>query len=51
MDERKKTVNLVLRDRVYNKSAPFRLVLRDAETEIEQQSASVVIDRAFNDDF
>jgi uncharacterized protein (TIGR02687 family) len=51
MDERKKTVNLVLRDRMYNKSTPYRLVLRDAETGIEQQSVPVVIDRAFHDDF
>jgi len=51
MDERKKTVSLVLRDRMYNKSTPYRLVLGDAETGIEQQSVSVVIDRAFHDDF
>jgi len=51
MDERKKSVSLVLRDRMYNKSTPYRLVLRDAETGIEQQSVSVVIDRAFHDDF
>jgi hypothetical protein len=51
MDERKKTVSLVLRDRMYHKSTPYRLVLRDAETGIEQQSVSVVIDRAFHDDF
>jgi len=51
MDERKKIVSLVLRDRMYNKSTPYRLVLRDAETGIEQQSVSVVIDRAFHDDF
>ena len=51
MDERKKWVNLVLNDRQYNKKTPYRLVLRDAETGIEQQSVAVVIDRAFNDDF
>ena len=28
-----------------------RLVLRDAETGIEQQSVEVIIDRAFTDDF
>ena len=44
-------VSLVLRDRLYNKKTPYRLVLRDAETGIEQQSVSVVIDRAFHDDF
>lgn len=51
MDERKKWVTLVLRDRPYDKKTPFRLVLRDAETGIEQQSVPVVIDRAINDDF
>jgi uncharacterized protein (TIGR02687 family) len=51
MDERKKTVSLVLRDRTYDKTTPYGLVLRDAETGIEQQSVPVVIDRAFHDDF
>jgi hypothetical protein len=51
MDERKKWVNLVLRDREYNKKTSYRLVLRDAETGIEEQGVSVVIDRAFSDDF
>lgn len=51
MDERKKWVHLVLQDRQYNKKTPYRLVLRDAETGIEQQSVEVVIDRAFTDDF
>ena len=51
LDERKKWVNLVLKDRQYNKKTPYRLVLRDAETGIEQQSVEVIIDRAFTDDF
>jgi hypothetical protein len=51
LDERKKWVNLVLKDRQYNKKTPYRLVLRDAETGIEQQSVDVIIDRAFTDDF
>ncbi|MFH1924257.1 MAG: BREX-1 system phosphatase PglZ type A, partial [Planctomycetota bacterium] len=51
MDERKKWVNLVLQDRQYNKKTPYRLVLRDAETDIEQQSVEVIIDRTFTDDF
>jgi len=50
LDERKKWVNLVLKDRDYNKT-PYRLVLKDAEMGIEQQSVEVVIDRAFTDDF
>ena len=51
IDDRKKWVHLVLKDRQYDKKIPYRLVLRDAETGIEQQSVSVTIDRAFSDDF
>ena len=51
LDERKKWVNLVLKERQYNKKTPYRLVLLDAETGIEQQSVEVIIDRAFTDDF
>src|SRR5262249_39475155 len=51
MDERKRDVRLVLQDRQYDKKAAYRLVLRDAETGIEQQSMPVIIDRAFTDDF
>ena len=43
--------SLTLVDRQYNKKTPYRLVLRDAETGIEQQSVEVTIDRAFTDDF
>ena len=51
LDERKKWVSLVLKEQQYNKKTPYRLVLRDAETGIEQQSVEVIIDRAFTDDF
>jgi uncharacterized protein (TIGR02687 family) len=51
LDERKKWVNLVLKDRQYSKKNAYRLVLRDVETGIEQQSVEVIIDRAFTDDF
>ncbi len=51
LDDRKKWVNLVLKDRQYNKKTPYRLVLRDAETGIEQQSVDIIIDRAITDDF
>jgi uncharacterized protein (TIGR02687 family) len=51
MDERKKWVSLVLKERAYDKKIPYRLVLRDAETGVEQQSVPVIIDRAFTDDF
>jgi hypothetical protein len=51
LDDRRKSVTLVLRDRTYDKKTKYRLVLRDAETGIEQQSMDVTIDRAFTDDF
>jgi uncharacterized protein (TIGR02687 family) len=51
MDERKKWVPLVLRDLPYDKHMRYHLVLRDAETGIEQSRVDVVIDRAFADDF
>ena len=51
MDERKKWIQLTLSDRVYKKTTSYRLVLRDSETDIEQASVPVTIDRAFTDDF
>jgi uncharacterized protein (TIGR02687 family) len=51
MDERSKQVVLVLEDRQYDKKTKYQLKLRDAETDIEQSSMDVIIDRAFNDDF
>ena len=51
LDERKKWVNLVLKERQYNKQTHYRLVLRDVESGIEQQSVQVTIDRAFTNDF
>jgi hypothetical protein len=51
MEERKKSIVLTLQDRKYDKKNKYRLVLRDAETDIEIQSVDVVIDRAFTDDF
>ncbi len=51
MDERKKWIHVVLQDHQYHKNAAYSLVLRDAETGIEQQSVPVTIDRMFADDF
>ena len=51
LDDRKKWVNLVLKERQYNKKTTYRLVLRDADLGVETYSAEVIIDRAFNDDF
>ena len=51
LDERQKSVILTLRDRPYDKRTPYRLVLRDAESGIEQASLDITIDRAITDDF
>jgi uncharacterized protein (TIGR02687 family) len=51
LDERQKDVILTLQDRAYDKRASYRLVLRDPETGIEQQSVVVTIDRVIADDF
>lgn len=51
IEERKKSIVLVLQDRQYDKKTRYRLVLRDAETGVEQESLDVIIDRAFSDDF
>ena len=51
LDERQKSVMLTLRDRPYDKRTPYRLVLRDAESGIEQASLDIIIDRAITDDF
>ena len=51
LDERQKSVILTLRDRPYDKRTPYRLVLRDAESGIEQASLDIIIDRAITDDF
>lgn len=51
MSERQKDVYLVLQDRQYDKKTNYRLILRDADTGIEQQQVGVTIDRAISDDF
>ena len=51
LNERQKSVILTLQDRPYDKRTPYRLVLRDAATGIEQASLAVIIDRAIIDDF
>ena len=51
MDERTKQVVLVLEDRQFDKKTKYVLRLRDAETDIEQSTVDVIIDRAFSDDF
>ena len=51
IDERKKSVRFELRSGSYDKTNPYRLVLRDADNDAEVQSVPVVIDRSFDDDF
>ena len=51
IEMRTKQVVLVLEERSFNKKTQYRLVLRDAKTDIEQSSLNVVIDRTFSDDF
>jgi uncharacterized protein (TIGR02687 family) len=51
IDERTREVTLTLEDRTFDKRRPYRLVLRDAETDIELADTLVTIDRAFTDDF
>lgn len=49
--ERTKSVRLELRSGTYDKSKPYRLVLREFENEAEVLAVPVVIDRSFDDDF
>ena len=51
IDERTKEVVLTLADLKFDKRTKYRLILRDSETDIEQSSIEVTIDRAFSDDF
>ena len=50
MDELKRDVMLRLGSGPFDKSTPYRLVLRDVDTDAEVQSVPVVIDRSFDDD-
>ena len=49
--ERKKSIRLDLLSGDFDKTKPYRLVLRDADTDAEVQSIPVVIDRSFESDF
>ena len=51
IEERKKSIRFELRTGTFDKSTPYRLVLRDVESDAEVLSAPVVIDRSFDDDF
>ncbi len=51
LDERKKQVRFELQSGTFDKTTPYRLILRDVENDAEIQSVPVVIDRSFDDDF
>ena len=51
IEERKKSMRLELRSGTFDKTTAYRLVLRDADSDAEVQSVSVIIDRSFDDDF
>ncbi len=51
MDERKKSVRLMLKSREYDSKKEYALVLRDPETDIEYERIPVTIDLAFINDF
>ena len=51
MNARKQDLRLALGTGPFDKSRPYRLVLRDAQTEAEVHTIPVIIDRSFTDDF
>lgn len=51
IEDRKKSIRLELGSGEFDKSKPYRLILRDADTEAQVGSFQVVIDRSFEDDF
>jgi uncharacterized protein (TIGR02687 family) len=51
IEDRKKSIRFELRKGTYDKTTPYRLVLRDVDSDAEVQSMPVVIDRSFEDDF
>ena len=51
LDDRKQELMLDLSTGSYDKSKPYRLVLRDTDTDAEVLAIPVVIDRSFDNDF
>jgi uncharacterized protein (TIGR02687 family) len=51
LDERQQWVTLVLENRAFDRKRPYRLVLRNAYTDVEQSTVNVTIDRAITNDF
>jgi hypothetical protein len=51
INDRKKSVTLLLQNAKFDKNKTYRLVLREVEKDKEIYSVGVIIDRAFADDF
>jgi uncharacterized protein (TIGR02687 family) len=51
MADRKKEITLTLKNMVFSNTEKYRLVFRNANTDIDEQSIPVRIDRAFTSDF
>jgi hypothetical protein len=51
MNEWQKIVNLTLESRAYDKQSVYQLILRDAETGVDEACFDVTIDLAFTNDF
>ncbi|NQS88208.1 BREX-1 system phosphatase PglZ type A, partial [Patescibacteria group bacterium] len=51
MADRKKEIILTLKNMVFSNTGKYRLVFRDANTDIDEQFIPVRIDRAFTSDF
>jgi hypothetical protein len=51
MNQWKKTVSLTLEGRRFDSKKVFQLILRDAETGVEEARFDVTIDLAFTNDF
>ncbi len=51
IDERKKCVTLTLTGKSFDKKKTYRLVMKNAESGIEQQAVNVIIDRMVSDEF
>ena len=51
ISERTKSVGFALKGNRYDKTAPYHLILRNAETGVEEARIDVTIDLAFTDEF
>ncbi len=51
MNEWRREVWLTLANRTFNNKTPYHLILRNAETEVEEARIEVTIDLAFTNDF